>query len=219
MRGGSVGGMESLPLFPLGTVSLPGVRLPLRVFEPRYVAMVGHLERSDDPVFGVVAIRRGQEVGQQIPELYPVGSSARLDTVVRHEGHLFVEASVERRFRIESVHETRAPYLVADVTWLDSPGDTAPDDLAWRAREAFQDLLDAVGGRVDGLPDDPDLLAASILDGLGLPLPEQQAILEAGDAAARLRAVRRLCRRETALAETLDLRSASVTPSTRLNPN
>lgn len=211
--------MESLPLFPLGTVLLPGVRLPLRVFEPRYVAMVGHLERSDEPVFGVVAIRRGHEVGVATPQLFDVGCSASLDAVVRHEGHLLIEANLERRFRIESVHEQRAPYLVADVTWLDQPGDAGTEDLAREARQGFVDFLDAVGGRADLLPDDPDLLAASILDGLGLPLPEQQALLEAGDAAERLRAVRRLCRREAALAETLGVRNAAVTPSTRLNPN
>ena len=211
--------MESLPLFPLGAVVLPGVRLPLRVFEPRYVAMVGHLERSDEPLFGVVAIRRGREVGGGLPQLYPVGCSARLGSIARHEGHLAVEARVERRFRLESVHEARAPYLVADVTWLDAGNDTAPADLARRTRESFEALLDAVDGRVDGLPEDPSPLAAAILDALGLSLPEQQALLEAGDATARLRALQRLCRRETALALTLGLRSASVTPSTRLNPN
>jgi len=211
--------MESLPLFPLGSVLLPGVRLPLRVFEPRYLALAAHLERSDDPVFGVVAIRRGREVGAGLPDLYEVGCAARMTALVRHEGHLLLEAVAERRFRIESVHEERAPYLVADVTWVDGEEDTAPDDLAWAAREGFQDLLDVVGGRVAGLPEEPSLLAASILDGLGLPLPEQQAVLEAGDAAERLRAIRRLCRREAALAETLGIRSASVTPSARLNQN
>jgi Lon protease-like protein len=50
------------PMFPLGTVLFPHGVLPLRVFEPRYRAMVTHcLDR--DARFGVVLIERGSEVG------------------------------------------------------------------------------------------------------------------------------------------------------------
>lgn len=211
--------MESLPLFPLGTVLLPGVRFPLRVFEPRYVAMVTHLRRSDDPTFGVVAIRRGAEVGSRIPELYRIGCSAVLTSATRTDDHLIIEAAAQRRFRIETVHEGSAPYLVAAVEWLDQETDDAPAAAAERARSAFMSFSRSVGAHVDGLPEDPQRLTASILDGLGQPLPERQAILEAGDAATRLRAVTRLCRREEGLARELNCRAATVTPSSRLSPN
>lgn len=54
--------MDTLPLFPLGTVMLPGTLLPLHVFEPRYVTLM----RAIEPVqggFGLIGIRRGREVG------------------------------------------------------------------------------------------------------------------------------------------------------------
>jgi len=51
-----------LPMFPLGTVLLPGMVLPLHVFEPRYRALVRDVRAADDR-FGVVLIERGSEVG------------------------------------------------------------------------------------------------------------------------------------------------------------
>ena len=57
---------EVLPLFPLGTVLVPGMRLSLHVFEPRYRQLVADLLDDQDPgapEFGVVALRQGWEVG------------------------------------------------------------------------------------------------------------------------------------------------------------
>jgi Lon protease-like protein len=51
-----------LPMFPLGTVLFPHGVLPLRVFEPRYRALVHHC-LAGDARFGVVLIERGHEVG------------------------------------------------------------------------------------------------------------------------------------------------------------
>ncbi|MCX6510265.1 MAG: LON peptidase substrate-binding domain-containing protein [Actinobacteria bacterium] len=55
-------GRRELPLFPLGSVALPGVGLPLHVFEPRYRALV-MTSLSSDRLFGSVLIARGSEIG------------------------------------------------------------------------------------------------------------------------------------------------------------
>ena len=52
-----------LPMFPLGSVLLPGMGLPLHLFEPRYRVMMHDLEQSNAQEFGVVLIERGSEVG------------------------------------------------------------------------------------------------------------------------------------------------------------
>ena len=55
-----------LPLFPLSTVLVPGLVLPLHVFEPRYRILVQallELPEGAERRFGVVAIRSGREVG------------------------------------------------------------------------------------------------------------------------------------------------------------
>ena len=55
--------MPVIPMFPLGSVLLPAMPLQLRIFEPRYLKLLGDLVASDKPEFGVVLIERGQEVG------------------------------------------------------------------------------------------------------------------------------------------------------------
>ena len=44
--------LTTLPLFPLGSVLYPGGLLPLRIFETRYLAMVGQAHKTGSP-FGV----------------------------------------------------------------------------------------------------------------------------------------------------------------------
>ena len=55
--------MTVMPMFPLGSVLLPAMPLPLRIFEPRYLKLLGDLMGSENPEFGVVLIERGTEVG------------------------------------------------------------------------------------------------------------------------------------------------------------
>src|SRR5690242_2211297 len=50
-------------MFPLEMAMLPGEELPLRIFEPRYVALVSDCMAMTEPAFGVVLIAAGREVG------------------------------------------------------------------------------------------------------------------------------------------------------------
>ena len=70
--------MNELPLFPLSGVLLPYGRVPLQIFEPRYVDLVRSCMKESSP-FGVVWIRRGSEVaekGRASPELGDYGTCA-----------------------------------------------------------------------------------------------------------------------------------------------
>ena len=55
--------MPVIPMFPLGSVLFPAMPLALRVFEERYLKMMGALLDAEEPIFGVVLIERGSEVG------------------------------------------------------------------------------------------------------------------------------------------------------------
>ena len=55
--------LQSLPLFPLGTVLYPDGVLSLRVFEVRYLDMIAKCRKAGAP-FGVVSLTQGQEVRQ-----------------------------------------------------------------------------------------------------------------------------------------------------------
>jgi Lon protease-like protein len=72
--------MSELPLFPLGSILLPHGRVPLQIFEQRYIDLVRESMRHNTP-FGVVWIRRGAEVAQKgkaSPELGDYGTCARI---------------------------------------------------------------------------------------------------------------------------------------------
>ena len=66
--------MPLLPLFPLEVVLLPGMPLPLHIFEPRYKEMIGEC-RADNAAFGVV-----RAVDDGIAEL---GCTAEIVTITR----------------------------------------------------------------------------------------------------------------------------------------
>src|SRR4051812_15154271 len=108
---------DLIPLFPLNTVLYPGVPLPLHVFEERYRILFGELLDGGEPRrFGVVAIRRGLEVGEdEEPELHEVGCVAEVRRVERYDdGRYDVVAVGGPRFRLLGTDDTR-PFLRGTV--------------------------------------------------------------------------------------------------------
>lgn len=88
-------------MFPLGSVLLPGMVLPLRVFEPRYRVLVDTVLLADEPEFGSVLIERGSEVGGGEVRT-SVGCVARVVDVRRHpDGQVALVAVGSRRLRVE----------------------------------------------------------------------------------------------------------------------
>lgn len=114
--------MPELPMFPLGTVLLPHMVLPLHVFEPRYRALVRDV-LDGEREFGVALITRGHEVGGG-DERTDVGTVAQvLQAEELEDGRWLVIAVGTRRCQVTAWLED-APYPRADVT--DLP-DAAPD--------------------------------------------------------------------------------------------
>ena len=105
---------ESLPLFPLNTVLFPGGLLPLRVFEARYVDMIGERMRAGLE-FGVCLIASGKEVGAPAqPET--IGCRARIiDWNMAQLGVLQISTIGTRRFRILDQQVTPAGLVIASV--------------------------------------------------------------------------------------------------------
>lgn len=105
----------NLPLFPLGTVLFPGGRLPLQVFEPRYLDLVRR-SLKDGSEFGVVWIRDGSEVvvdrENPMPRLAQIGTFARIvDWDALPGGRLGVTVEGGAKFRLLST-EQQADFLV-----------------------------------------------------------------------------------------------------------
>ncbi|RYV52036.1 LON peptidase substrate-binding domain-containing protein [Pengzhenrongella frigida] len=89
---------RELAMFPLGSALLPGMPLPLRVFEPRYVALLSTVLGADRE-FGVVLIERGSEVGGGDAR-FRVGTVASIVTVQIGEGSIVLVARGTERFEV-----------------------------------------------------------------------------------------------------------------------
>ena len=114
--------VEELPLFPLRTVLFPGGVLPLRVFEPRYVDMVGRCMREGIG-FGVVLIRTGVEARQSReddqPDVFEVGTEARIvDFNQADNGLLGIVTHGFRKFSIKETYEQNDHLLIGKIEYL-----------------------------------------------------------------------------------------------------
>jgi Lon protease-like protein len=120
------------PMFPLGTVLLPGGILPLRVFEPRYRVLMHDIRVGDAPPdFGVVLIQRGQEVGGGDVRV-SYGTIAHIvQAEEQPDGQWFVRTEGTDRIRVhEWLDEDPYPRAVVE-RWPDEPaGDDVPARIA-----------------------------------------------------------------------------------------
>ncbi|MDQ4093276.1 MAG: LON peptidase substrate-binding domain-containing protein [Actinomycetota bacterium] len=204
---------ETVPLFPLGTVLLPGASLPLHIFEPRYRQLTVDLVTGAVPGrrFGVIAVKQGLDTGEETT--HDIGCTAVLREARRlPDGRFDIVTRGEKRFRLLDIEQTSAPYLVGSVEWV--PDEDPPDNdlmllpmLSRAAREAHQRYCSAAWrhGDWDEPAADvdaaalPHLLAADCL----LTLEDRQSLLEQCDPADRLRLVRTLLVREAAFLRAL----------------
>lgn len=106
-----------IPLFPLDTVLFPGGKLPLKVFEPRYMEMVSACLKGKK-AFGICLIRAGQETG--VPaQTEPVGCMVEIiDWDMRQPGVLDITVIATQRFRIEASRAEKNALIMARVVGI-----------------------------------------------------------------------------------------------------
>lgn len=123
-----------LPMFPLGSVLFPNTVLPLRVFEPRYQALVDDCVAGDGK-FGVVLIERGSEVGGGDTR-FEIGTTAHIAGVADLEdGHRLILAVGTDRFEVvEWLPDDPYPRALVDQ-WSDKIGEGAEPEIAGAERK------------------------------------------------------------------------------------
>jgi Lon protease-like protein len=192
-----------LAMFPLESALLPDEDLPLRIFEPRYGALVRDCVGNGDP-FGVVLISRGREVG---------GGDSRCDVgvlarITEHadlgSGRYVLQSRTGERIRVNEWLPDD-PYPRATVRiWPDEPGDPVTPaqflDVEDRVMALFERVAAARGAQLpgrdvllgSGRSDAPD--AGERLYALASRIPigtaDRYAVLSAPSAADRLAALR-----------------------------
>ena len=199
--------VPTVPLFPLRTVLVPGLVLPLHIFEPRYRLMISMLTDApeDERGFGIVAMRPGRSESDGRDGIYEVGTMARITKVdALPDGRYDVVTVGARRFSIESLDD-EMPYTRAEVRLHDEPiGEPARTRQlahdAVRLLEAYRDVIAGWGvirmAHIDNLPEDPVVLSYLVASAIVTDLPERQALLGIADAEQRLESVCAVLRRE-----------------------
>jgi Lon protease-like protein len=180
---------ESLPLFPLHSVLLPGAAMDLRIFERRYLDLVRDCGRSGGG-FGVCLILEGGETGAPAaPAAY--GVEARIeDFDTGADGLLSLRVRGHRRFHVVRTRVRDNGLVMADVDWL-----RADHEEALRPEHALlgtllQTMMEKAGSDLTGLP--PRIFEQAAWVGWRLaqvlPITAEQrvSILQEDDAHARL---------------------------------
>lgn len=183
---------EVIPLFPLpGALLLPRGRLPLQVFEPRYLAMLDDVLKTRERLIGIIQPRPAPE-GQR--RLSAIGCAGRLTSFTETEdGRYMIALTGISRFRLDREVGGFTPYIRAAVKWDEfarDMGNAEQDDLL--DRDGFLDLLRRfftsrqLATDWDGLEDAPD---EALINSLSMLCPfepeDKQALLEAPTLANR----------------------------------
>jgi uncharacterized protein len=193
--------LKSLPLFPLEAVLFPGGILPLKIFEVRYLDMIGKCHKAGAP-FGVVSLTQGNEVRQPgaTEAFTAVGTLATItDLETPGPGLMMIRACGTQRFRITSRDQLKHGLWIADVERL--PGDSKvaiPQDLQFTAT-ALRQLIHSLELKTSSrekLPiqeplqlDDCGWVANRWCELLPLTVPIKQRLMELDNPLVRLELV------------------------------
>lgn len=177
---------NSIPLFPLsGALLLPGGRLPLNIFEPRYLAMVQQAMASPHRLIGMIQPQNNEGY-------YEIGCAGRITEYSESDdGRLLISLSGSARFACHDTQLQAAGYLTATVDFSDFSADLYPDQQAIE-RDKLLDILkryfDVKGfsadwSHIEDCEDERLVTTLSMICPFGHT--EKQALLESTDLSSR----------------------------------
>jgi uncharacterized protein len=191
---------ETIPVFPLpGALLLPRGRLPLNIFEPRYLAMLDDALKSDHRLIGMVQPYDGRA---QPPKLHAIGCAGRVTSLSETEdGRYLIVLTGISRFRVREEVEGFTPYRRVTVDWGDFAADLEKTAACDFDKDAFLALLRRYF-EVQNLSSDwdsmreaePEMLVNSLSMMCPFAVEEKQALLEAPRLSDRADTLRQLLR-------------------------
>ena len=170
-----------LPLFPLDLVLLPGVPLPLHVFEPRYKEMIAECLDEKKP-FGVV---RASSNG-----VAEIGCTAEIIEVTKRydDGRMDILTRGVERFEVLQVHEERT-FLEAEFTVVEDEPGTASSELVQEAVRLHAEIAKLAGADSTGPAQNAGNLSFLLAGSLPLDLDFKQNLLTTLSEPKRLQSV------------------------------
>jgi Lon protease-like protein len=176
-----------LPLFPLsGALLLPGGRLPLNIFEPRYLAMVRDVIASPQRLLGMIQPKDDNADDTHSTPLYEIGCAGRISSYNEAEdGRIMITLSGVARFSCDTVSELEEGYILGQVNWDRYAADLTPDqaniDRSY-LMEVLRHYFDIKGFKVDWEHIDEcenERLISTLSMICPFSVAEKQALLEA----------------------------------------
>lgn len=186
---------ESLPLFPLHTVLLPGASLGLRVFERRYLDMVRDCGRNGHG-FGVCAILHGDEAGvPAVPAAF--GTEAVIeDFDTGDDGLLTLQVRGARRFHVERTRVRDNGLIIGEVQWREADLDDSLRPEHALLATVLQHFLEKAGGEHSKVSharfDDASWVSWRLAEILPLDDAQRLSVLQEDDPHERLSMLLRL---------------------------
>jgi Lon protease-like protein len=178
---------QTIAIFPLaGALLLPRSRLPLHIFEPRYLQMIEDALKTDTRLIGMV--QPNPVPGREGPGLQSIGCAGRITQFSETEdGRYMVTLGGVSRFRVVKEIEGFSPYRRCDVNWSGFDRDLGSDEVdTGFDRARFLDLLGryfdtkGLSADWDTLKEaDDELLINSLSMMLEFESEDKQALLEA----------------------------------------
>lgn len=192
---------QTIPLFPLHSVLFPGGKLPLRIFEPRYLDMVSNCFKSGKG-FGICLIREGSEVGKAA-ETYETGTLSEITYFNKQvDGLLGITVTGKQRFHILSKEIRGNQLTIAEVELLPNEQESHIPEQYKPAVEVLKKLFSQLGYpflKMEKRYDDASWVSSRLSELLPIRLEQKQYFLQLDDPVQRLE-------RLTCLLEDLDLR-------------
>jgi len=187
---------EVLPLFPLsGVLLLPRAKLPLNVFEPRYMAMIDDALAQPGRLIGIIQPHAREFQNIPSPPLYKVGCAGRISSFNETEDSRFmITLTGLCRFEMLGELPPDRAYRRAQIDWtryaVDLNEEEERDGLINRDKllEILQiyfrqESIDADWRSVENTPDEALISSLSMI--CPFEVNERQALLEAPDLASR----------------------------------
>lgn len=176
-----------IPIFPLKTVFFPGSRLPMKIFEQRYLDMAAACMKDEQP-FGICLIEKGEESGPPA-QPHTVGTLATIGQWDMPQlGILMITAHGGERFRI-SVSRQNGNLLEASVTLLGDPGTAPFPDNRNRLLPLLRKVINDLGPERIAEPhrfDDAHWVGYRLTEILPIQNLAKQKLLELDDPFSRL---------------------------------
>lgn len=177
----------TIPIFPLpGALMLPRARLPLHIFEPRYLAMIDDTLKTSHRLIGMVQPYTAPGTGEK--KLHTIGCAGRLTQFSETEdGRYMITLAGMSRFRVAQEVEGFQPYRRCDVSWDGFGADLGAEEKdPGFDRDSFLNTLSRYFDAMDLSTDWESLSEADdelLINSLSMLCPfepeEKQALLEA----------------------------------------